>query len=131
MQTSLDTNTNQSHVAGICHNTSYSRILHTHWVVDSGASAHVCFNRDLFVNLAPVSGISLSLPDHSRITVELVGSVQISADLLLTNVMFVPTFRYNLLSVSALTADCPISAQFSNDYCVSLGQIVFEDDWQS
>ncbi|XP_012831557.1 PREDICTED: uncharacterized protein LOC105952539 [Erythranthe guttata] len=77
-------------------------VMPFHWVVDSGASKHICNNRSLFLHLIPAHNTKVILPDKSCLHVAFVGDVQLAPSLSLHNVFYVPEFQFNLLSVSAL-----------------------------
>lgn len=57
------------------------------------------------------------LPTSFRVNVEFIGDVQISASLLLRDVLFVPRFSFNLIYVSCLMRDENLLSDFSGDYC--------------
>ncbi|KAI9178269.1 hypothetical protein LWI28_024501 [Acer negundo] len=59
-----------------------------------------------------VTNSTITLPNHTRIPVSLAGDVQISPALILKDVLFVPAFKFNLLSVSALTFGTKLTVQF-------------------
>lgn len=78
-----------------------------HWIHDSSALAHICFSQEAFTYLLPVS-TSMVLPDGSRLPVYFARTVKLLDSLLLKPVLFLPQFKYNLLSISALTADASV-----------------------
>lgn len=90
------------------------------WVVDTGASCHVCSDPLLFTNLEPIHNTSVTLPNGTIISVSQSGSVPISDTLVLRSVLFVPHFQFNLLSISALTKNSNITVLFSCDSCYTL-----------
>jgi len=74
------------------------------WIIDSGASNHICTSLSLFSSYFPVhSHISVQLPDGSQTLVKHIGTIKCSPSLILTNVYHIPTFKFNLLSISQLT----------------------------
>lgn len=87
------------------------------WVIDTGASCHVCFDLTRFTDTRLISNTVVTLPDGTRIDVTISGTVILSAHLTLFNVLFVPHFKFNLLSISALTANTSISVLFSSHSC--------------
>ena len=60
------------------------------WIVDYGASRHICSNANMFTSLKPVWNSTVSLPNNARILVRLYGDVQLASHLILKNVLFVP-----------------------------------------
>ncbi|MDV3143334.1 MAG: hypothetical protein Q8761_02750 [Sweet potato little leaf phytoplasma] len=103
------------HVAGACFTTfSVSAIkISNCWVVDSGASSHICHDRTLFDELRSVHGISVVLPTQTRFLGDLVGDGRISDDIMLHNVLYLPQFNYNFLLISDLLKDDRYVVNFS------------------
>ncbi|KAL4363042.1 hypothetical protein GQ457_04G026360 [Hibiscus cannabinus] len=91
---------------------------HASWIIDSGASGHVCYNKDLFDSLDPIEGGTILLPDQSVVPVSYSGTVRLSSSLILKNVLFVPQFRFNLVSVSSLIADSNFRILFCKSECL-------------
>lgn len=54
----------------------------------------------------------MTLPNHTQIPVELCGEVRLSSNLVLQDVLFVPQFKFNLLSASTLTSASQLSLSF-------------------
>ena len=81
------------------------------WVVDSGATNHVCVSLQGFVETRSLHDRSFSLRtgDGSLVVAEAVGDVQIYFDnvrfILLKDCFYVPSFKRNLISVSCLVQD--------------------------
>ncbi|GJZ01387.1 retrovirus-related pol polyprotein from transposon TNT 1-94 [Tanacetum coccineum] len=113
--------------AGIlsCCTASFALFCHPHmdikedWINDTWASDHMTPNFDLFISITHLKNpIIIHLPDGNSKTVIIVGKVQLTPSLILTNVFYVPEFQLNLLSVGQLTQNHNLSAHFySNDYC--------------
>ena len=107
-----------SHVAGNCSLVPMASIFYSDhlWIVDSGASKHICSNANLFISLKPIWNFVVSFPDNSRIPIRLYGDIQLAPHLLLKDVLFVPQFTYNLISVTTLTAASPLTIVFFHDH---------------
>jgi hypothetical protein len=81
------------------------------WIVDSGASRHICRRKRSFLSLKPISGVILTangttLKVHSEGRIEL--TIIVSGrqqKLILERVLYVPECSFNLLSVYELTRD--------------------------
>lgn len=70
------------------------------WIIDTGASRHMCPNKHIMTNLTVLSRkVMVSLPDGSIKHVEYSGDVHVSMDIVLRDVLYIPSFKYNLLSV--------------------------------
>ncbi|XP_074377288.1 uncharacterized protein LOC141718806 [Apium graveolens] len=92
------------------------------WIIDSGASDHMCAHKSLFSSINPLAQpITVSLPNGHTITISSIGTVPISPDLILQNVLFVPHFKFNLLSVHKLTEQLHCTIHFSHDGCFLQG----------
>ncbi|KAK0584459.1 hypothetical protein LWI29_013591 [Acer saccharum] len=87
-----------------------------YWIVDSGATRLICSIASAFTSLHHIKNSTITLPNHTRIPASLAGDVQINHHLILKDVLFVPTFKFNLLSVSALTSETKLTVQFLPDH---------------
>ncbi|KAI9196200.1 hypothetical protein LWI28_021913 [Acer negundo] len=107
-----------SFTTGTCFSVTLSAVFSSpqYWIVDSGATKHICAIASAFTSLHHIKNSSITLPDHTRISVSLAGDVQISPDLILKDVLFVPTFKFNLLFVSALTSGTKLIIRFLPDH---------------
>lgn len=93
-----------SYTTGTCLSVSNTRICSsTKWLVDSGASRHICFDASEFTSIRPIQRSTVILPNHTSIPVHFSGEVKLNNHLTLHDVLYVPQFQYNLLSVSALS----------------------------
>lgn len=80
------------------------------WIIDSGATSHMCSNRDIFCKFDNKIKSTISIANGNKIGCEGSGDLKLKIDLKhdilntkLSNVLFVPKLRNNLLSVRALT----------------------------
>lgn len=64
-----------------------------------------------------IKPISVSLLNGISILIELVGSIQLTNSLCLNDVLFVPSFSYNLLLVSAIINQFPFDVNFTISSC--------------
>ena len=78
------------------------------WIADSGASRHVCNNRDLFQELEPHSSV-INTATGQPASIEGIGTIMMSShvngqtiSISMSNVLFVPSFKCNLISLSEL-----------------------------
>ena len=92
---------------------------HDTWIIDTGASDHMCHNEKLFHNLKVLSKPSIvTLPNGKCVHITHAGSVALSSTLVLHGVLYVPSFRYNLLSVSKLSCQLNGFVVFTAQYCL-------------
>ncbi|KAL0313653.1 UNVERIFIED_CONTAM: hypothetical protein Scaly_2913400 [Sesamum calycinum] len=89
------------------------------WVIDSGATSHLTGNRSHFLTLSTSPKFPpVRFADGSYSPISGSGTVQPTAYLTLTNVLFAPKFPVNLLSISQLTKTHNCSVTFYPSYCV-------------
>ncbi|KAL0320311.1 UNVERIFIED_CONTAM: hypothetical protein Sradi_5292600, partial [Sesamum radiatum] len=88
------------------------------WIVDSGATSHICGDVGLFYSVTKITTpINIHLPDNRITFATHRGDITLSPHLTLTNVLLVPRFSYNLLSVSQLCTARPVSFLFLTSSC--------------
>lgn len=92
------------------------------WVLDSGATWRICNNKQLFFDLKHITNTRVLLPNQSRMSVHLMGNIKLSDALFLKDVLFVPKFELNLISITSLTSAKTISMKFYHD-CASIKHI--------
>ena len=88
------------------------------WIFDSGATDHVTCSLDNFCSYKEINLIVVHLPNNAKVTATHIGSVQLNEKLLLKDVLFIPTFGYNLISISKLVSCLNIDVVFTQDLCV-------------
>ncbi|KAL4592837.1 hypothetical protein LXL04_005843 [Taraxacum kok-saghyz] len=88
------------------------------WILDSGATQHICNDKSVFTNIKSVQGTRVRLPDHTLIQVYYKGDVQLTNELFLTDVLYVPQFELNLVSVTCLTRSQALTVKFYHDHTV-------------
>lgn len=62
--------------------------------------------------------MKLHLPNGSSRVVRYAGKAQLSSDLVLEEVLYVPEFTHNLISIAQLTEDAGVQCHFYNTHCV-------------
>ena len=88
------------------------------WLIDSGVSHHMMGNFSSLYDIMYVPECSIGLPDGTRVVANYCGSVQISANLILKNVLFVPNLKCHLISVGCLIKFNNFRVIFDDCYCV-------------
>lgn len=81
-----------------------------------------------FLFIFSVCNSFVILPTGQSIQIEHIGSVQVTKSLLLTNVLYVPSFTFNLLSISSLTTTHSYIVNFLSNSCeiqdLFIGQLI-------
>ena len=73
------------------------------WIIDSGARDHVTSSAELLDPKILPRTTTISLPDGGQAHIESIGSLHVTPHIKLDDVLKVPQFQVNLLSVSKLT----------------------------
>ncbi|KAL0453798.1 UNVERIFIED_CONTAM: hypothetical protein Slati_1357900 [Sesamum latifolium] len=92
-----------SEMAGMPLSKSFGDVNASSWIVDTCATSHMCGDIKLFNSLHNLhSCITVHLPGNNISQAKQCDDIHLSSNLTLTNVLCVPSFEYNLLSVSQL-----------------------------
>ena len=89
----------------------------TDWILDSGATDHMVHSISFFKTITSTVQISVRLPNGDMARVTHIGTVQVSASLILENVLCIPSFSFNLVSISKLTQNPSCCCIFLSHYC--------------
>jgi len=88
------------------------------WIIDSGASDHIVCDMSLLSNIRKLSfPKSDQLLNGSMIQVEMIGTVNLSSHITLRNVLNIPNFQFNLMSVSRAYEENSYRLLFKSDKC--------------
>lgn len=88
------------------------------WLIDYGATYHIIHNSSLFFFYAKtLAHTSVILPNGQKSHVTHLGFVKLSDSIILINVLCVPYFHVNLVSVSKLTKYSTCVVVFSPTLC--------------
>lgn len=85
------------------------------WILDSGATNHVVCSLDFLVDYRLANGAEVHLPNGQCITVTHIGNVELSNGLWLKEVLHIPSFQFNLISVSKLIQDTSCELVFMSE----------------
>ncbi|XP_021715949.1 uncharacterized protein LOC110683848 [Chenopodium quinoa] len=115
-----------SHLTG---NLCLASSMHLTWILDSGASDHMCADISMFKTYSKLLDERLiTIPDGKKLKVEHIGTVLLKSDITLNNVLHVPGFQFNLVSISKLCKDVSGSVSFTNDTCLLQGPSMIRPD---
>ena len=87
------------------------------WIIDSGATDHIASSLDCFRNYFKIKPISITLPNGALVSAHYAGTVQFSPEFVIYNVLYVPDFHFNLVSISKLISTLHYTLIFSDDFC--------------
>ncbi|XP_050104661.1 uncharacterized protein LOC126584269 [Malus sylvestris] len=88
------------------------------WILDSGETDHIVCSSNMFTICLPVQNWTVNLPNGMAVAVTHIGSIRFSPNLILHNVLCVPSFQLNLISVSKLVKHSDYIAIFAEDLFV-------------
>ncbi|XP_070047281.1 uncharacterized protein [Nicotiana tomentosiformis] len=94
------------------------------WIIDTWASHHITLYKELlttFRTLRDQNSSRVQVPTGGRAEITSIGDAVILGSYKLENVLHVPDFKFNLLSVSKITKQLSCVALFSPDFCVFQG----------
>ncbi|XP_010490457.1 PREDICTED: uncharacterized protein LOC104768231 [Camelina sativa] len=99
-----------------CLSSLSTKLPHGSWIIDTGATSHVCSDLTMLNETMDVSGVTVSLPDDTWVAIAHCGTVHLSSSLILHDVLHVPSFKFNLIYVTLLQRN-NMSAHFFFDSC--------------
>ena len=100
------------------HNTSSTTRKHSvPWIIDSRATYHIASFLKCFSSYSKINPIQINLPNKSIVTAYISGTIIFSPNFILHNVLFVPEFHFNLLSISKLLKTRKFTLIFDDLYC--------------
>ncbi|KAL2928822.1 Retrovirus-related Pol polyprotein from transposon RE1 [Bienertia sinuspersici] len=96
--------------------TCYSaKVAKSKWILDSSATHHMTGDSTRLINMFEVDKpIKISLPAGDTATVTHEGEANLNINLKLCNVMYVPAFQHNLISIQKLVRDMPLQGGVIN-----------------
>ena len=98
-------------------NNSYQNCFN--WIIDSGATDHMCCESRLFDNMKPLNDKQhvVIILDGRKIRVKHSGDITLNNGIFLKGVFYVPEFNYSLISVHKLSTDLNCSISFNANEC--------------
>lgn len=123
-QASVDT-AEKSHVSNMVKSVNianapgkiHSSLMKVPWILDTGATDHICCSLHWFTKHTQIQPVTVNLPNGSTVVSHFSGTVQLSPTLIIQNVLFLPHFNFNLLSISKLASDANCSVFFGPNSC--------------
>jgi len=94
------------------------KVQTNHWLIDSGANEHICSSLSLLHSFHKIKHMHVTLPNGTTVIVHYAGTAVFSPNFFITNVLYSPHFRVNLISVSKLCHVLSYEVSFLPDKCV-------------
>ena len=115
-----DSTTTSTHFVG---NSCLKSQCFNSWILDSGASDHICFDKDFFHELKKPHDKEhfVVISNGKRIKVNTTRSVKLANGLTLKNVLYALGFKFNLISVNELAKDMKCKVWFYDNQCFIQG----------
>jgi hypothetical protein len=104
--------------AGITFANSCSSVSNSFWILDSGANEHICTTLSLFTSIHSIPPVYVNLPNGSSVVLNQAGTIVFSPQFYLTNVLYSPTFKLNLMSVAKVCQSLSCVFHFSDNQCL-------------
>lgn len=87
------------------------------WVIDSGATNHISHQRSSFTTFKTLPDTNVTLPNGVLVNIVGIGDIKLGSHIVLTDVLFIPQFKFNLLSVSCITKKLHCRVWFDEFSC--------------
>lgn len=87
------------------------------WILDSGATDHITCNMDILTDITPCS-VNICLPNGQFALVKHKGTIYLSSQLILYEVLLIPEFHFNLISISKLISTLHVEVNFLPTKCL-------------
>ena len=87
------------------------------WIIDSKATDHISSSLKYFQIYFKIKPVTVNLPNGSLVTAQYLGTIKFPSGLILHSVLYVPNFKFNLISISKLISVLSYKFIFSGDFC--------------
>jgi hypothetical protein len=104
--------------SNLCFSFSCHNIALDTWIIDSGASHHICASLHWFHSYSEINPMVIKLPNGDHVTTKYAGTLIFSSLFRLTSVLFLPNFNINLIYVSLLCHNALCYVHFTDTNCL-------------
>nr|XP_017228665.1 PREDICTED: uncharacterized protein LOC108203964 [Daucus carota subsp. sativus] len=87
------------------------------WIIDSGATDHITCFHHLLTDVTTCN-VDICLPNGHQAQVRMKGNIKLTPDIILYDVLLVPAFQFNLVSVSKLITTLHCVVKFRPKSCI-------------
>jgi len=87
------------------------------WIIDSDATDHICSSLTYFTSYHQINPIYVKLPNENQVIVNYSGNVFLNQNHVIDNVLYIPCFNFNLLSVAKLIDKLSCVLTFDSNGC--------------
>lgn len=87
------------------------------WILDLAATNHVCSSLTYFASYSQINLVQVRLLNNLVVLANYAGKVCFSPSLVLSHVVYIPDFKFNLILVSKLSFSLNCSLIFSANHC--------------
>ena len=88
------------------------------WILNSEATDHVSFSLTNFDSYNQINPILVKLPNRHEVHATHSGTVHLTSSITLKDVLYIPSFSFNLISISKLISTNNYELIFSSNTCV-------------
>ena len=94
-----------------------TRFSHNTWILDMSATDHMVHSLCKFTSITSLVSTYIHLPNGEKALATHIGTLQVLESLLFTNVLCVPSFSFNLISIFKLTSSPSCYVFFLSHLC--------------
>jgi len=87
------------------------------WIIDSDATDHICSSLTYFTSYYQINPIYVKLPNENKVIANYSGSVFLNQNHVIDNILYIPCFTFNLLSVTILIDKLSCVLTFDSNGC--------------
>jgi len=87
------------------------------WIIDSGATNHICLALTYFTPYHQINPISVKLANGNQVIANYSGSVFLNQNHVIDDVLYIPYFTFNILSIAKLIDKLSCVLTFDSNGC--------------
>lgn len=100
---------------------SMSHLVSSNWIIDTGSTNHMAHNLNPLSNIRKLSKSNkntVQLPNGEQVTISHTGDLSLFKDKSVHHVLYIPDFKFNLMSVSKVIKELGCLVAFFPDFCI-------------